>query len=161
MQVTLNATFLNPEQGMRVDVATDDGQSLAFDAGGPGDDSAASPMRTILAALAACTSMDVASILRKKRQVPTRYTLHLVGERAEQHPRVYTRIVVEHRVEGEVAPEALRRSIELSAIRYCPVSAMLSASAEIEHRYRIGAEGEEQLSAVVLVTGPGHAAQTA
>jgi hypothetical protein len=61
---------------------------------------------------------------------------------------------VEHRVSGQVEPEALRRSIELSATRYCPVSAMLSASVRIEHWYRLtGAEGRTT-EALVAVTGP-------
>ena len=34
-----------------------------------GDDAAPGPKETLLAALAGCTAMDVASILRKKRQV--------------------------------------------------------------------------------------------
>jgi putative redox protein len=99
--------------------------------------------------------MDVASILRKKRQRAARYTIHVTGERAADHPRVYTSIVVEHRLEGDVTPEALRRSIELSATRYCPVNAMLSASAEVEHRYRIDRDGVPGTSELVTVTGPG------
>jgi hypothetical protein len=53
-----------------------------------------------------------------------------------------------------VEAEALRRSIELSATRYCPVSAMLSRAVRIEHRYRlVGAHGVE-VEALVAVTGP-------
>lgn len=160
MQVTLDVTFHDPQR-MRVEATTSNGHLIAFDDGPPdGDDSAAGPVTTVLASLAGCTSMDVASILRKKRQRAERYTLYLTGERAEEHPRVYTRIVVEHRVEGDVTAEALRRSIELSATRYCPINAMLSASVEIEHRYRLGAEGPDQRSEVVVVTGPGRAAPT-
>jgi putative redox protein len=102
--------------------------------------------------------MDVASILRKKRQRAERYTLHLTGDRATEHPRVYTRIVVEHRVEGAVTAEALRRSIELSATRYCPVNAMLSASVEIEHRYRLDETGQPRRAELVVITGPGRTA---
>ena len=54
--------------------------------------------------------------------------------------------------------EAVRRSVELSATSYCPVSAMLSAAVRIEHRYRIRRDeaGEEE-SALVVVTGPAEA----
>jgi hypothetical protein len=48
----------------------------------------------------------------------------------------------------------LRRAIELSATSYCPVSAMLSHSVTIEHRYRLAREGQEEVSALVAVTGP-------
>jgi putative redox protein len=100
--------------------------------------------------------MDVASILRKKRQAAVAYEIAVSGERSEEHPRVYTSIVVEHRVTGAVEPEALRRSVELSATRYCPVSAMLSASVRIEHRYVLMRDARDSapVSATVVVTGP-------
>jgi len=57
-------------------------------------------------------------------------------------------------VSGAVDAEALRRSIELSATRYCPVNAMLSASVTITHRYQLtGADGQTR-NAVVAITGP-------
>ena len=106
-----------------------------------------------------CTAMDVASILRKKRQHASGYRVSARGETREGlHPHVFTRIVIEHQVDGQVAAEALRRSIELSATRYCPLIAMLSASVTIEHRYRLleaGREGEQ--ADLVVVTGPGGA----
>lgn len=158
MTVTLDARFIDPQR-MRLEIATQDGHPIAVDSGPPdGDGGAADPIDLVLAALAGCTSMDVASILRKKRQRAERYTLHLTGERATEHPRVYTHIVVEHRVEGAVTAEALRRSIELSATRYCPVNAMLSASVEIEHRYRLDETGQPRREELVVVTGPGRAA---
>jgi putative redox protein len=98
--------------------------------------------------------MDVASILRKKRQAATSYQVAVSGERSDEHPRVYTRIVVEHRVAGDVEPEALRRSIELSATSYCPVNAMLSRGVTVEHRYRLVREGRDEVAALVVTTGP-------
>ena len=56
---------------------------------------------------------------------------------------------------GAVEPEALRRSIELSATTYCPVSAMLSAVARVEHRYRLVDDAGGEHEAVVTVLGPG------
>ena len=140
----------------RVEARTAHGQLIAMDADpSEADDSAAGPMETLLAALAGCTAMDVASILRKKRQAATTYELAISGESAKEHPRVFTAIRVEHRVSGEVEAEALRRAIELSATQYCPVNAMLSAVARIEHRYRlIDADGNEH-EALVAVIGPG------
>jgi putative redox protein len=98
--------------------------------------------------------MDVASILRKKRQPPESYQIAVSADSSAEHPKVFVRISVEHRVSGAVEREALRRSIELSATRYCPVSAMLSASVRIEHRYRLQREGEPARSELVVVTGP-------
>lgn len=99
--------------------------------------------------------MDVASILRKKRQVAESYEIAVSGDSADEHPKRFIAITVEHRVRGDVTPEALRRSIELSATKYCPINAMLSASCTIEHRYRLAAVAGDVHAALVAVTGPG------
>jgi putative redox protein len=135
---------------------TDEGYDVTLDDdAGRADGSAVGPKETVLVALAGCTGMDVISILRKKRQQPVRYEVAVSAEAADEHPRVYTAISVEHRVAGAVEAEALRRAVELSATRYCPVSAMLSASVRLEHRYRLEVSGEDPVSALVVVTGPG------
>jgi len=133
------------------------GFTIDFDASESTERAGAAPTEVVLGALAGCTAMDVASILRKKRQVPLRYQIAVSGERSAEHPRVFTSIVVEHRVTGEIDPEAVRRSVELSATRYCPVSAMLSHGVRIEHRYRLvrSEQDDEPVSALVVVTGPG------
>ena len=72
--------------------------------------------------------------------------------------RPVTRIVVTHEVEGPgVDVAAIRRSIELSALKYCPVNAMLSAGAtEIHHRYVVRNTGPEPFESEgeAAVTGP-------
>lgn len=139
----------------RIVAKTAHDQPIHMDADPPeGDDSAPGPQETLLAALAGCTSIDVASILRKKRQGPSSYEIAISAESADEHPRVFTAITVEHRVGGAVEAEALRRSIELSATRYCPVSAMLSKGTTIEHRYRLTDAAGEVHEALVAVTGP-------
>lgn len=154
--MTSLATFADPAQGMLVTAESGSGFTINFDSSEAETRGGASPIESVLGSLAACTAMDVASILRKKRQVPIGYQIAVTGERTDQHPRVYTSIVIEHRVTGEVDPEAIRRSVELSATSYCPVSAMLSQSVRIEHRYRLmrNEHDDEPVSALVVVTGP-------
>jgi putative redox protein len=153
MSITIVATVDPSQNG--VEARTAAGSSIAM-AGDPpeGLGNAPGPKETLLTALAGCTSMDVASILRKKRQAPASYEIAVTGDSADEHPRVFTAIDIEHRVRGAVTAEALRRSIELSATRYCPVIAMLSAVATIEHRYRLTDEAGRQFDALVAVTGP-------
>lgn len=97
------------------------------------------PVELVLLALAGCTGMDVISILRKMRQDVTGYEVQVRGdERAPEHPKVFTKVTVEHIVRGRALAEAsVARAVELSATRYCPVSAMLGASAQVTHTYRI------------------------
>jgi len=118
------------------------------------------PSELVLVALAACAGMDVVSIVTKKRQVITSYEVQVHGEQSQGHPRTFTEIVMEHQVEGRSIDDvAIARAIELSATRYCVVTAQLSSGdVRIRHRYRIrDAAGER--SAEVLVTGPRGALQ--
>jgi putative redox protein len=76
--------------------------------------------------LAGCTAMDVISILQKKRQEITGFEVRVRADRAGEHPKVFTKAVIEYEVTGiGVQESALRRSIELSAERYCPAQGML------------------------------------
>ena len=66
--------------------------------------------------------------------------------------------IVTHEVEGrDLTEAAIRRAIELSATKYCPVSAMVSAGATtVHHRYKIRSEGtvDYAIEGEVLSTGP-------
>ena len=71
--------------------------------------------------------------------------MEVQGRRANQHPKVYTRIEVLYRVRGQnVDPRAVARAIELSETRYCPVMAMLSKVAEVTTSYDVEEETELQ-----------------
>ncbi|MGE5839713.1 MAG: OsmC family protein [Deltaproteobacteria bacterium] len=94
------------------------------------------PMEMVLMGIAGCTAMDVISIMRKKRAEVTGFQVHITGERAEDHPKRYTKISIEFVLEGKsISPRDVERSIELSATRYC--SAIASVSAPVETSYRI------------------------
>jgi putative redox protein len=96
------------------------------------------PMELMLVALGSCTGMDVLSILRKKRQAVTGYTIRVSGERADTEPHVYTAITVEHVVRGEnIAEHAVRHAVDLSEQKYCPAYAMLSKAAPITSSIQI------------------------
>jgi putative redox protein len=142
--------------GMRFEAATGSGRTIVF-----GDDperDELSPVETVAAALAACSAMDVVSILAKKRQVWDSYRIDVRADQRDDYPQVYTRIDVTHIVEGTVVLEAaVRRAVELSAAKYCPVNAMLSAGAtEVHHHFRMRCTGAEprEASGEVIVTGP-------
>jgi putative redox protein len=148
------ATIVDPER-RRVEAADPKGHLVVMDASPPdGEGLGMSPRAALLAALAGCTAMDVTSILRKKRQRVERYEIAVAGDEATEYPQVFTAIRVEHRFHGDADAEAIRRSVELSATRYCPVSALLSRGVEIEHRYRLTRPDGTEAAALVAVTGP-------
>jgi putative redox protein len=117
-----------------------------------------SPVESVVASLAACTGMDVISILQKKRQVIERYEIEAQALQRLEYPQVLVEVQIVHVVEGPVVLEhAVRRAIELSATKYCPVNAMVSAGAtEVHHRYRMHCTGleEKRAEGEVVVTGP-------
>ena len=113
-----------------------------------GSASAASPMELVMAGLGGCTGMDVISILRKMRQDVTNYEVRVSGERATEHPRIFTNIQVEHVLQGRsLRVDSVKRAVELSATRYCPAAAMLGSAARINNSYRVIDQqtGEEQV----------------
>ena len=133
----------------------DDGAGLqiamdaAVEAGGHGD--GPSPVKVLAMALGGCTGMDVISMLRKMRQVVTGYDVRVTGPRTEEHPRIYTTLTVEHVVRGRnLAPASVRRAVELSATRYCPVSAMLGKAVSVTHRYRVLDDSGVEMHAGVI-----------
>jgi putative redox protein len=129
------------EAGMSFRGRTSSGFELALDAAPDvgGRERGPRPLELVLLGLAGCTGMDVISILRKMRQDVTGYEVRVRGdERAPDFPTVFTRISVEHVICGhDVNEAAVARAVELSATRYCPVSAMLGKAAEVVHTYRI------------------------
>ncbi len=144
------------EGGMAFAAAMSSGHVVRFD--DRASNTGASPVETVLAALAACSAMDVVSIALKKRQRLGRYLIRVTGTQREAYPQVFPRIDVVHEIDGDdISETAIRRCIELSAEKYCPVSAMLSAGAtEIHHRYAIRSGGKAPYEAQgeVIVTGP-------
>ena len=142
--------------GMQFHAEPSSGHALEFDT--RESDQGGSPVETVLAALASCSAMDVVSIAVKKRQALDAYRIHVTGSQRDEYPQVFTEIDLVHEVSGAGLSEAaIRRSIELSATKYCPVNAMLSAGATVvHHRYRIHSSGERPYEAEgeVIATGP-------
>ncbi len=133
------------------EASTGDRLEMDDEAGGRGF----RPAELVMVSLGGCTAMDVISILKKKQQTVTSYEVEVVGEQRGSHPKAYTDVVIEHRVEGgPLDPEAVRRAIELSATKYCTVTAVMATGvARIVHRYVVrNPDGEHR--ADVLVTGP-------
>ncbi len=103
-----------------------------------GENNGFRPMELMLVSLAGCTSMDVISILQKKRQNVTGFEVSVNGDRAAEHPHVYTHIVVNYKVVGEnIDPAAVERAIELSETKYCSAFNTLNKTAVIEHTISI------------------------
>ena len=100
--------------------------------------SAPSPAELLLVALGSCTATDVATILKKKRQQVTSYTVEVSGERRDEYPRSYTSMNVHHIITGTgISTKAVAQAIELSETKYCSVAATLRPQVEIHTTFEI------------------------
>ena len=104
-----------------------------------GDRRAAStPLEMLLVSVAACTAMDVQSILEKKRQDVSAYKVEITGTRAEDHPRKFTAFHVHHIVHGRnVSEKSVADAVELSDTKYCSVAATVRPTAAITTSFEI------------------------
>ena len=100
------------------------------------------PMDLVLMALCACTSVDVVSILAKKREPFTGLTVSARAQQSPQPPRTFTHIQLIYRVSGNPSKKAVEDAVSLSKNKYCSVSKMLEKSAEIEFTIEYADEQE-------------------
>lgn len=96
------------------------------------------PMEMVLVGMGGCTAFDVVSILQKARQPVSDCRVELSAERADEIPKVFTRIHVHFVVSGQGLKAAqVERAVKLSAEKYCSASIMLGKTASITHDFEI------------------------
>ena len=96
------------------------------------------PMEMLLLGLGGCTAFDVVSILHKSRQAISDCEVEIEAERADDIPRVFTRIHVHFIVSGkDLDPKKVEKAVSLSADKYCSASRMLEKAADITHDFEI------------------------
>lgn len=110
------------EQAMKLDSASAEGPS---------------PMQALGCALAACMAMDVVHVLRKGRHDLRGLRADLVGHRAEEEPRRFTRIELRYTITGSVPDEPVARAIQLSRDKYCSVWHSMRQDIEFEISFSV------------------------
>ncbi len=119
------------------------GHVIRFDAS-PEHVEGPSPMEAVLMALCGCTSVDVVSILKKKRQPLAALTVSAVAEQQTEAPKYFNKIKLIYKVQPEAGGQLSRKAVEdavaLSKDKYCSVSAMLEKAAEIKFVIEFGDE---------------------
>ena len=130
------------KQGDVFEGTAENGNTIVFDA-----DSAhthgSSPMEAVLMALCSCTSVDVVSILQKKRQALAGLRVTAAATQAPAPPRVFTHIKLTYSVRGQLSRKAVEDAVSLSKNKYCSVSKMLEKAATIEYEI-VYPDGEPQ-----------------
>ena len=132
--------LLDWQGNYRLTAKNEKGLSVNFDApiAFGGEETALSPMENVLASLAACSSFHVLTILKKKRQNVSGYSVEITGERRDESPRVFTKIHIKYIVKGQnISPVAVESSIKLSETKFCSVGGILKKAVDISSSYEI------------------------
>ena len=96
------------------------------------------PMEMLLLGLGGCTAFDVVMILKKSRQDIVDCEVTIDSDRAEEIPKVFTRIHIHFIVSGSnLDAGKVDKAVNLSAEKYCSASEMLGKTAKITHDFEI------------------------
>ena len=129
-----------PETGMAFTAETGSGHLLTMDGApdGGGRNLAPRPMETLLAGAGGCTAYDVVLILQRGRHAVTGCQVKATAERAEQDPKVFTKLHLHFTVTGRGVPAtAVERAIALSHEKYCSATVMLGKTAEVTTSFEV------------------------
>ena len=102
---------------------------------GDGDDSGPSPKKLLLGTLAACTGMDVVSLLKKMRVDYSGFEIVTNADLTAEHPKVFSSISMIYRIKtGEENRGKVEKAVSLSQDKYCGISAMLRKNSPLDYQ---------------------------
>lgn len=109
--------------------------TIVMDAKAPlGSDQGATPKELVLMGTAGCTAMDVAALLKKHKQVPTKLEVVAETELTPGHPSIFQKVELRFEVDGPVDAKILEDAVVASQTKYCGVSAMIARAAPVEYK---------------------------
>lgn len=120
-----NMAFTSNINGHEVvmDTTADDG----------GNDSGPGPKRLMLASLAGCTGMDVVAILNKMKAVFSNLSIEIKADVTDDYPKIYNRVKITYKIKIAAADQSkMEKAVSLSQDKYCGVSAMFRAFAQLQ-----------------------------
>lgn len=96
-----------------------------------------SPVESLVASLAGCMAIDVITILNKMRLDVKELRLEADADRNSMNPRYVKSINLKFYLKGELAPDRVRRAIDLSQEKYCSVFHSLRPDLQFGYRVQI------------------------
>jgi len=118
---------------MLFESVTDEG-SVMIDAGEAvgGQGKGLRPKKLMLSALAGCTAMDVASLLKKMRAEVVNFKILVEANLTDEHPKYYDKVHVTYQFFGsDFKKDKIEKSVNLSVERYCGVMEMFRHFADV------------------------------
>lgn len=123
----MNLTLKRIEEPFVLQVSNENGLLINLDAAAPigGKNKGFRPMELLASSLAGCMSIDVLSILGKKRQEIAHFQINIHAKRKAGIPASFEAFHFEFEVDKDVSAEKLKQAIDLSHEKYCSVWASL------------------------------------
>ena len=83
------------------------------------------PKALMLSALAGCSGLDVAALIKKMKLEVKDFQIETIAELTEEHPKFYNKVRIEYHFYGASLDEKkLQRAVDLSVEKYCEVMEM-------------------------------------
>ena len=128
------------DNDFNMEAVNDTGNKILLD-GSPtdgGHNRGMRPMQTLLAAMGACSAIDVISILRKQREELKDIKITVTGEREKDAvPSLYTEVHAHFKLFGSIDKEKAQKAVSLSVEKYCSVAKTLEKNAKITYSFEI------------------------
>ncbi|GLU43329.1 OsmC family protein [Allomuricauda sp. NBRC 101325] len=121
--------------GMKFESNNPSGKTLTIDAspddGGLGE--GLRPKALMLSALAGCSGLDVASLIKKMKLEVDEFKIDTIANLTEEHPKYYDSVVVEYHFYGaDLKEDKLKKAVDLSVEKYCGVMEMFRKFAKLD-----------------------------
>ena len=117
-----------------------DGHKITIDAKTEvgGTDKGPPPKPLMMVALAGCTGIDVASLLKKMRVEFDEFNVKVEGDITEEHPKHFSGMHIIYEFTGKDLPvDKIKKAIELSQDKYCGVSATYKKTMDLSYEIKI------------------------
>lgn len=113
----------NPSGTLAIDAAPEHG----------GNNNGLRPKALMLSALAGCSGLDVASLIKKMHLEVSSFHIETVGHLTDEEVQTYHRVEMHYHFKGEnLNEEKLQRAVDLSTEKYCGVMQMFRKFATVE-----------------------------
>ena len=120
---------------MQFESTNPSGLHLLIDAGedNGGKGEGMRPKALMLSALAGCSGLDVAALIKKMKLEVAGFEIKTNANLTEEHPKYYDKVTIDYNFYGDNLNEPkLKRAVDLSVEKYCGVMEMFRKFAELE-----------------------------
>ncbi|MTG96751.1 MULTISPECIES: OsmC family protein [Myroides] len=122
-------------ENMQFESTNPSGDTIRIDAGpeNGGDNKGLRPKALMLSALAGCSGLDIAHLIKKMRLEVDEFKMETEGKLTDSDPSTYHTVVLDYHFYGSKLDEAkLKRAVDMSIEKYCGVMNMFKEFAKVE-----------------------------